>query len=133
MDTNMVQLGLPTTASSVPDAVLNTGAGKAEALPLKKMEVAQAQPKPVKEQVAFDAGKSDETRFENMRQASQLFKDVFAVSDTKFSIYKDFKGQFVTRFTNLRDGSVSYIPEPDMMLYLEQRGKARKALLKIDV
>lgn len=132
MDTNMVQTGLPTTASSVPDAVLK-GAGKADALPLKKLESAAAQPKPVTEQVAFDAGKSDQTRYENMKQASQMFKEVYAVSDTKFSIYKDFKGQFVTRMTNLRDGTVSYIPEPDMMQYLENRGKARKALLRIDV
>lgn len=128
----MVQMGLPTTASSVPDAVLN-GAGKANALPPKKLENTATDQNPVVEQVAYDANKSDETRYENMQQASQMFKDVFAVSDTKFSIYKDFKGQFVTRFTNLRDGSVSYIPEPDMMQYLERRGKARKALLKIDV
>lgn len=132
MDTNLVQLGLP-MGSSVPDAVLN-GAGKtSDALPLKKMETAASQPKPVADQVSYDAQKSDETRFEAMKQASQMFKDVYVVSDSKFSIYKDFKGQFVTRFTNLRDGSVTYIPEMDMMQYLEQRGKARKALLKIDV
>jgi hypothetical protein len=132
MDTNMVQVGLPMTGSSVPDAVLG-GADKGDALPLKRMERAATQPKPVAEQVAYDAKASDETRMEAMKQASQMFKDVYVVSDTKFSIYKDFKGQLVTRFTNLRDGTVTYIPEPDMMQYLEQRGKARKALLKIDV
>lgn len=132
METNMVQLGLPATASSVPDAVLN-GAGKAEALPLKRLENAATDPKPVAEQVAFDASKSDAMRYEAMKEASQMFKDVYVVSDSKFSIYKDFKGQYVTRLTNLRDGSVTYIPEPDMLAYLEQRGKARKALLKIDV
>lgn len=132
MDTNMVQMGLPTTASSVPGVVLG-GAGKAE-MPLpQKLEKVAANPQPVAEQVTYDANKSDETRYENMKQASQMFKDVFVVSDTTFSIYKDVKGQFVTRITNLRDGSVSYIPEPDMMQYLDRRGKARKALLKIDV
>lgn len=131
MDTNMVQTGLPTGGSFVPDAVLK-GAGKAEMLPLDTVETKVSDPKP-KEQVAYDASTSEQTRLENMKMAAVMFKDVFAVSDTKFSIYKDFKGQFITRFTNLRDGSVSYIPEPDMMRYLEQRGQARKALLKIDV
>lgn len=132
MDTMMVQTGMPTGGSTVPDPVL-PGMGKADALPLKQFEKAASAPKPVAEQVAYDASASDKTRYENMERASQMFKDVFVVSDMKFSIYKDFTGQFVTRFTNLRDGSVSYIPEPDMMQYLEQRGKARKALLKIDV
>lgn len=132
MDTNMVQMGLPNAARSVPDAVLN-GAGKADALPLRQLEKAATNPKPVAEQVAFDARTSDESRLEAMKEASQMFKDVYVVSDSKFAIYKDFKGQYVTRFTNLRDGSVTYIPEPDMLAYLEQRGKARKALLKIDV
>lgn len=132
MDTMMVQMGLPSAGSSVPDAVL-PGMGKADGLPLKKLERTTAEPKPVAEQVAYDAKQTDKTRYENMEKASQMFKDVYAVSDTRFSIYKDFTGQYVTRFTNLRDGSVSYIPEPDMMAYLERRGKARKALLKIDV
>lgn len=134
MDTIMVQTGMtPRVGSSVPDAVLTTGAGKAEALLPTKPEVAASQPKPAKEQVAYDASEAEKARFENMKQASQMFKDIYVVSDTTFSIYKDFSGQYVTRFTNLRDGSVSYIPEPDMMQYLENRGKARKALLRIDV
>lgn len=132
MDTMMVQTGLPSAGSSVPDAVL-PGMGKADGLPLKKLERSTAEPKPVAEQVAYDAKQTDKTRYENMEKASQMFKDVYVVSDTRFSIYKDFSGQYVTRFTNLRDGSVTYIPEPDMMAYLERRGKARKALLKIDV
>lgn len=131
MDTMMVQTGMP-TGSSVPDAVL-PGMGKAEGLPLKQMERETAAPKPVAEQVAYDAKQSDKTRYENMEKASQMFKDIYVVSDTRFSIYKDFTGQYVTRFTSLRDGKVTYIPEPDMMEYLDRRGKARKALLKIDV
>ena len=132
MDTMMVQMGMPMGGSSVPESVPTSGVGKGEALPLRKPE-AKPQTKPAEEQVAYDASSTDKTRYENMERASQMFKDIYVVSDTKFSIYKDFTGQFVTRFTNLRDGTVSYIPEPDMMRYLEQRGKARKALLKIDV
>lgn len=134
METNMVQTGLPTGGSMVPDAVF-PGAGKVDIPALPKTEAAQptqkAQPK---EQVAFDAAGSEQTRLENMQRASQLmYSEVFAVRDNKFSIYKDATGQFVTRFTNLRDGSVTYIPEPDMMAYLESRGRHRKALLNIDV
>jgi hypothetical protein len=36
------------------------------------------------------------------------------VSDQKFTIYKDAAGQYITRFTSLRDGSVTYIPEPEL-------------------
>lgn len=132
MDMTMVHMGMPSGGSAVPESVL-PGMDKADGLPLVKLEKAAIHPKPVAEQVAYNARSADKTRYENMLQASQLFKEVYAVSDTKFAIYKDFTGQFVTRFTNLRDGSVTYIPEPDMMQYLERRGAARKALLKIDV
>lgn len=136
MDTNMVQTGF----KGVPDLpnVLPGGAGGGSAagsgFPLPKTEAQAPQPKPAAEQVAFDPKVSEHTRLEEMQRASQMmFREVFAVRDTKFAIYKDASGQFVTRFTNLRDGSISYIPEPDMMQYLESRGQARKALLKIDV
>ena len=132
METNLVQMGMPSGGTTVPDAVFPS-AGKVEFPAQNKTEAAQPTQKP-KEQVTFDAAQSEQTRAENMQRASQMmFSEVFAVRDNKFSIYKDASGQFVTRFTNLRDGSVSYIPEPDMMAYLESRGRARKALLNIDV
>lgn len=132
MDTMMVQMGMPGSGATVPESVL-PGMGKTGEPLFKTTERNVTPPRPATEQVAYDAKGTDKARYENMKTASQLFKEVYAVSDTKFSIYKDFSGQFVTRFTNLRDGSVTYIPEPDMMQYLEHRGKARKALLRIDV
>jgi len=55
-------------------------------------------------------------RLERLQQAAEnVFKDVYAVSDTKFSIFKDLTGQYITRFTNLRDGKVTYIPEPQLL------------------
>lgn len=76
---------------------------------------------------------SDEKRFETIKRAAQhFFKDVYVVSDTTFSIFKDGTGQYVTRFTNLRDGSVTYIPEPDILMYMESRGAAREAFIEID-
>lgn len=65
------------------------------------------------------------------RAAESFFKDVYAVSDTRFTIFKDTSGQYITRYTSLRDGRVTYIPEPDMMAYLERRMQAREALVEI--
>lgn len=134
MDTNMVQMSLPNSGKAVPDAVL-PGSGATSAAPTTKTEAAlPTQKAQSKDQVTYDSKASEEARFENMKRASTLmFKDVYAVRDNKFAIYKDSTGQFVTRFTNLRDGSVSYIPEPDMMQYLESRGQQRRALVKMDV
>ncbi len=114
MDTNMVQLGLPGAGSSVPDTVLPKASG-ADAAPIPKKEAAGAPLGKAKnagqEQISFDAKQSEVVRAENMRKATQMmFKDIYAVRDNKFAIYKDATGQFVTRFTNLRDGTVSYIP-----------------------
>lgn len=67
------------------------------------------------------------------RAAESFFKDVYAVSDTTFTIFKDSSGQYITRYTSLRDGKVTYIPEPDMMAYMERRMQAREALVEIRV
>ena len=61
-------------------------------------------------------GAAEKGRFEKVRTAAEnLFKDVFAVSDTAITIFKDASGEFITRFRNLRDGSITYIPEPDII------------------
>lgn len=71
-------------------------------------------------------------RFEQLqRVAESLFKDVYAVSDQTFSIFKDQTGQYITRLTSLRDGKVTYIPEPQMMQYMDRMAKARQALIEI--
>lgn len=63
-----------------------------------------------------DVRLSEDRRFDAVRRAAQSFiNDGYVVSDTTFTIYKDGSGQFVTRFTNLRDGSVTYIPEPEIV------------------
>jgi len=63
-----------------------------------------------------DVRMSEDRRFDAVRQAAQrIIQDVYVVSDTTFTIFKDNSGQFVTRFTNLRDGSVTYIPEPEIV------------------
>ena len=65
------------------------------------------------------------------RAAESFFKDVYAVSDTRFTIFKDTSGQYITRYTSLRDGKVTYIPEPDMLAYLDRRMQAREAMIEI--
>ncbi len=49
-----------------------------------------------------------------------FIKDIankYVLGDTRLSMfYKDFSGQYVTRFVNLRDGKVTYIPEPSLMM-----------------
>jgi hypothetical protein len=65
---------------------------------------------------SVDLSKAEARRFEQVQRAAQsFFKDVYAVNDHTFSIYKDSAGQYITRFTSLRDGKVTYIPEPKLL------------------
>jgi hypothetical protein len=47
-----------------------------------------------------------------MKKAAVSFESTYAVSDTKFALYKDASGQLITRYVSLRDGSVTYLPAP---------------------
>ncbi len=75
---------------------------------------------PATDKVEFRA--TDQQRMEAIRRAVEQAKDLFAVSDTSFTIFKDAAGQFVTRFTNLRDGSITYYPEPELVKRLDTAG-----------
>lgn len=68
-------------------------------------------------------------RLERLRQAA----NTFAISDQRFTIYKDTTGQFITRFTSLRDGKVTYIPEPDMVSWLNQSKGSFDASMSLDI
>ncbi|MCI5050172.1 MAG: hypothetical protein MRY32_07575 [Rickettsiales bacterium] len=77
---------------------------------------------------------ADEERFAQVEQAAKAMvnnMDHFVVSDTKFTIFKDATGQYITRFTSLRDGSVTYIPEPEIMKYAAQTRMPRESLVEI--
>jgi hypothetical protein len=56
----------------------------------------------------------EQQRFEAVQRVSEQVADFFVVSDKTFTIFKDVSGQYVTRFTSLRDGKVTYIPEPNL-------------------
>lgn len=62
----------------------------------------------------FDPILAEQQRFETVKRVSQQVSDIFVVSDRTFTIFKDVSGQYVTRFTSLRDGKVTYIPEPNL-------------------
>lgn len=72
---------------------------------------------------------AQESREQAIRQAA----NTFVISDQRFTIYKDLSGQFVTRFTSLRDGKVTYIPEPDVLSWLNQSGKTDASTLSLEV
>jgi hypothetical protein len=63
---------------------------------------------------AFDPIAIEQQRMQAVQHAAQNVANVFVVSDRTFTIFKDVSGQYVTRFTSLRDGKVTYIPEPNL-------------------
>lgn len=63
--------------------------------------------------------------------AQQFFNDNYAVSDTTFTIFKDKSGQYITRYTSLRDGRVTYFPEPQLLKRLEISQPQPAALVEI--
>lgn len=63
---------------------------------------------------AFDPAAADQQRFQAVQRVAQNVAEIFVVSDRSFTIFKDNTGQYVTRFTSLRDGKVTYVPEPNL-------------------
>jgi hypothetical protein len=64
-----------------------------------------------------DFASIDRKRLETVQHAAQqvAIANVFIVGDKHFTIFKDVTGQYITRFTSLRDGKVTYIPEPELI------------------
>jgi hypothetical protein len=76
---------------------------------------------------------TEQQRQEAIRKAVRsAFKDVYAVSDESFAIFKDASGQYVTRLKSLRDGSITYIPEPNLLRDIEEIG-FDTSLLKVNI
>lgn len=76
----------------------------------------------------------EQRRYERVVKAAEsFFKDVYAVSDMRFTIYKDTSGQYITRYTSLRDGKVTYIPEPSLLQYARSRSQSAESLIALDV
>lgn len=77
----------------------------------------------------FDAKVAEQTRIEAIQRAAQQIANIYVVGDQTFSLFKDATGQYITRFTNLRDGKVTYIPEPTLFKLSNSGSSA--SLLKI--
>ncbi len=74
-------------------------------------------------EASVDVQSVDQKRYEAVRVRSEAIANVFIVGDRRFTIFKDVTGQYITRFTSLRDGRVTYIPEPQL-LKMSQGGEA---------
>ena len=105
--TGITQPGLilPVPALSVP-----TQAATAAALPINS---SGANNQNVIPQQADIQG-AEQKRVEIVQKAAQQIANVFVLGDKSFSLFKDATGQYITRFTSLRDGKVTYIPEPTL-------------------
>lgn len=112
---------------------VHNGAKKAEAAQTAapKAENAERNLSLNQDQQVRDVQKTEQQRLDTVVQAASTFKNIYAVSDITFSIFKDTSGQFVTRFTSLKDGSITYIPEPDISRFVETNQSRSESLIKI--
>lgn len=95
--------------------------GGEAAIPMQRSHVTK-EPVKVAAVENVDLQASDQRRMEAIRRAVEQAKDLFVVRDSTFTIFKDASGQYVTRFTSLRDGSVTYFPEPELLRRLQNAG-----------
>lgn len=66
------------------------------------------------------AKSAEDVRYEQVVRAAQNFvANSYPVGDKTFTIYKDSSGQYITRYKSLRDGRVTYIPEPRLLRAFE--------------
>lgn len=85
-------------------------------------------------QVSDAAVSAEEKRYDQVLAASQsLVRDAYPLSDKSFAIYKDSSGQYITRYTSLRDGRVTYIPEQRLLQIFEsaQKSLANAAQIRV--
>lgn len=64
---------------------------------------------------------SEAQRYAKVKAAAEVVKNTYAVSDTRFTIFKDSTGDYVTKFTSLRDGTVKYFPEKTLFELTQAR------------
>ncbi len=75
---------------------------------------------------------TDSQREAAVRQAALSFKNFYAVSDQEFSIFKDVTGKYITRYVSLRDGSITYLPEPTLVKQAQAAGTPIPAQVTIN-
>ncbi|MBI1275715.1 hypothetical protein GC177_07060 [bacterium] len=85
-----------------------------------------AQPASVEDAVLKTGSRKEVVEQAALKFASQTF---YPVSSVRFTIYKASNGEYVTRFTNLLDGSVNYVPEPELMQNLVRSKEGEPTLV----
>lgn len=117
------------TGAQLPQTLPGQTTGRATEIPAIKQSRSQAADLPLPRQESS----VDDRRYEKVARAAQsFFQDVYAVSDTTFTIYKDSSGQYITRITSLRDGHVTYLPEPQLLQYQERRARSGDSIIEIN-
>lgn len=117
------------TGAQLPQSLPGQGTGRGTEIPAFKQPKSQGADLPLPRQESS----VDDRRYEKVVKAAQnFFQDVYAVSDTTFTIYKDSSGQYITRITSLRDGHVTYLPEPQLLQYQERRARSRDSIVEIN-
>jgi hypothetical protein len=72
--------------------------------------------------IAVDVLAAEAARRAAVESAARQIANEYVISDMRFTIFKDASGQYITRFTSLRDGRVTYIPEPDLLRKARSQG-----------
>lgn len=85
---------------------------------------------PVKAEVTLPAVQTGkDPGYEAVRRAAQALTNTYAVSDVRFTIFKDIAGDYVTRVTSLRDGSVKYFPQKSLFDLVKIRNQNFEAMV----
>jgi hypothetical protein len=102
------------------------------------IQVAQKQPEQYPELLPTPSEPStphdaEQQRYDQVLNASQnVAGNSYAVSDKSFTIFKNTDGQYVTRYTSLRDGKVTYVPEQTLVQIIGPgQAKAHQPILHI--
>jgi hypothetical protein len=77
-------------------------------VPIPQPDAAQPEPR-------IDLHTAEQRRLEAVERAARAAANTYVISDKTFTIFKDSTGQYITRFTSLRDSRVTYIPEPELL------------------
>lgn len=90
---------------------------------VKRSEVVEEPVKVAAVESQIDLRGADEKRLAAIKDSlRQAFKNVYAVNDQTVTIYKDMSGQYITRYKNLRDGTMTYVPEPEILRNINAGG-----------
>lgn len=100
------QAVIPQAAPAVPLV-----AAKPADIPKLGVPVSQPAPKELKADAPISLKSAEQQRF----KAVSDIANVYVLGDRRFTIFKDITGQYITRFTSLKDGKVTYVPEPELL------------------